>query len=60
VGKVVTEEKIAEAKAISAAHFGQDFFNEAGWKYILEVRCFTGRFVFVVHNSCVISTIYFI
>ncbi|GAB1606732.1 nicotinamide phosphoribosyltransferase-like isoform X2 [Argonauta hians] len=35
-GQVVTKEKIAEAKEICKLHFGQDFFNEDGWNYILE------------------------
>ena len=38
VGPVVTLEKIAEAKEVYKEHFGQDFFNEEGWKYIVEVR----------------------
>ena len=38
VGPVVTMEKIAEAKEVYKEHFGQDFFNEEGWKYIVEVR----------------------
>jgi len=36
VGPVVTEERIAEAKAYYAQHFGADVFNEAGWRHILE------------------------
>lgn len=37
VGKVVTEEKIQEAKMTYLAHFGHTmFFNEEGWRYILE------------------------
>ena len=36
-GQVVTHEKIAEAKEIYKLHFGQDLFNEEGWKYIVEV-----------------------
>lgn len=36
VGKVVTEEKIQVAKSTFKEHFGQDFFNEEGWRYILE------------------------
>jgi nicotinamide phosphoribosyltransferase len=36
VGQVVTEEKIAEAKELFAAHFGNsELFNEEGWRYIL-------------------------
>ena len=35
-GKVVTEEKIAEAKEVFQKHFGQELFNEDGWRYILE------------------------
>ena len=35
-GKVVTHEKIAQAKAIAAAHFGSgSLFNAEGWHYIL-------------------------
>lgn len=37
VGKVVTEEKIQEAKKLYQEHFGFDHFNEEGWKYIVEV-----------------------
>lgn len=37
VGQVVTEEKINEAKEIYKLHFGTDLFNEAGWRYILQV-----------------------
>jgi nicotinamide phosphoribosyltransferase len=37
IGPIVTEAKIKEAKELLKAHFfGQDFFNEAGWRYILE------------------------
>lgn len=36
-GKVVTAEKIAEAEAFFAAHFGNtDLFNRAGWQHILD------------------------
>lgn len=36
-GQQVTEEKIQEAKEFYAAHFGNaDYFNEEGWRYILE------------------------
>ena len=35
-GKVVTEEKIAEAKEVFQKHFGQELFNEDGWRYILK------------------------
>ncbi|EDV27553.1 uncharacterized protein TRIADDRAFT_20412 [Trichoplax adhaerens] len=39
LGKVVTKEKIDEAKAFSKAHFGRsDAFNEAGWQYILDAH----------------------
>jgi len=38
VGTVVTEQKIEEAKQIYKAHFSDcDYFNEEGWKYIVEV-----------------------
>ena len=37
MGKVVTEEKIFEAKELFAAHFGDPtLFNEKGWRHILE------------------------
>lgn len=36
MGQVVTDEKIAEAKAVFKEHFGRDLFNEEGWKYIVE------------------------
>lgn len=36
VGKVITIEKINEAKLIIDAHLGPGLFNESGWKYILE------------------------
>lgn len=36
-GKVVTEEKIEDAKSIFSQHFGSsDLFNEEGWRIILE------------------------
>ena len=38
VGKVITKEKIQEAKEIYKGHFGRDLFNEEGWTYIAEVR----------------------
>lgn len=38
VGPVVTAEKIQEAKEVYNDHFGQDFFNEEGWNYILHVN----------------------
>lgn len=39
LGVVVTEEKIQEAKEMFQAHFGStSFFNEAGWRHILEVH----------------------
>lgn len=36
-GKVVTPEKIQEAKDVYREHFQDDVFNEKGWNYILEV-----------------------
>uniref|UniRef100_A0A8C6SQP9 Nicotinamide phosphoribosyltransferase n=1 Tax=Neogobius melanostomus TaxID=47308 RepID=A0A8C6SQP9_9GOBI len=36
-GKVVTPEKIQEAKEVYREHFQDDVFNETGWTYILEV-----------------------
>jgi nicotinamide phosphoribosyltransferase len=39
VGRVVTEEKIQEAKAFFAEYFGDEtIFNEEGWRRILEVH----------------------
>ncbi|XP_033647974.1 nicotinamide phosphoribosyltransferase-like [Asterias rubens] len=35
-GKVVTKEKITEAKEFYKLHFGHDVFNEEGWNYIVE------------------------
>nr|7Q8T_A Chain A, Nicotinamide phosphoribosyltransferase [Mus musculus]7Q8T_B Chain B, Nicotinamide phosphoribosyltransferase [Mus musculus] len=35
-GKVVTKEKIQEAKEVYREHFQDDVFNERGWNYILE------------------------
>ncbi|KAJ3612596.1 hypothetical protein NHX12_020864 [Muraenolepis orangiensis] len=35
-GKVVTPEKIKEAKEVYREHFQDDVFNEKGWNYILE------------------------
>ena len=38
-GEVVTLDKIKKAKVFLEKHFGRnDIFNEAGWKYIVEVR----------------------
>lgn len=36
IGPVVTKEKIEEAKEVYQKHFGQSYFNEEGWNYILE------------------------
>ena len=38
LGKVVTKEKIQEAKDTYKEHFQDDVFNEKGWNYILEVK----------------------
>lgn len=38
LGKVVTKEKIQEAKEVYKEHFQDDVFNERGWNYILEVK----------------------
>lgn len=38
LGKVVTKEKIQEAKEVYKEHFQDDVFNEKGWNYILEVK----------------------
>ncbi|KAH3828056.1 nicotinamide phosphoribosyltransferase-like [Dreissena polymorpha] len=35
-GKVVTKEKIEEARELYELHFGHDHFNTEGWNYILE------------------------
>ncbi|XP_034622448.1 nicotinamide phosphoribosyltransferase isoform X2 [Trachemys scripta elegans] len=35
-GKVITKEKIQEAKEVYREHFQDDVFNEKGWNYILE------------------------
>ncbi|XP_043944470.1 nicotinamide phosphoribosyltransferase [Protopterus annectens] len=35
-GRVVTKEKIQEAKKVYREHFQHDVFNEKGWNYILE------------------------
>lgn len=49
VGKVVTEEMLADAKAFYKDHFrGLDIFNEAGWRHIIKV-CVFDRFFF---NAC--------
>ena len=36
MGKVVTEERIVEAKDYYDKHFGSEVFDEAGWRHILE------------------------
>ena len=38
VGSVVTSKNIEEAKDVYHSHFGQDYFNADGWRYIVEVR----------------------
>lgn len=38
MGKVVTEEKIKQAKKLIDAHLGPGLFNEYGWRYILDVH----------------------
>lgn len=35
-GQVITESKIKEAKDFCCKHFGSDYFNEKGWRYICE------------------------
>jgi len=40
VGSVVTQKNIDEAKDIFRTHYGYDFFNADGWKYIVEVVLF--------------------
>ncbi|KAL4225833.1 hypothetical protein ACF0H5_013822 [Mactra antiquata] len=35
-GRVVTKEKIQDAKEFYRQHFGRDYFNEEGWTYIAE------------------------
>ena len=37
VGSVVTEENIQETKEVGISHYGQDYFNADGWRYILQV-----------------------
>jgi len=37
VGSVVTQKNIDEARELYRSHFGQDYFNADGWKYIVEV-----------------------
>jgi len=37
VGPVVTHKNIDEAKDLCSRHYGKDYFNEDGWKYIVEV-----------------------
>jgi len=37
VGSVVTEQNIQEAKELYHSHFGQDYFNVDGWRYIVKV-----------------------
>jgi nicotinamide phosphoribosyltransferase len=47
VGPVITKEKIAEAKEITLKHFaGQNFFNEEGFNYIVEVSSKMLGFIF--------------
>ena len=36
VGKVVSEEKIAQAKEVYDSHLAPGLFNEEGWRYILQ------------------------
>ena len=40
VGTVVTHKDIDEAKEVYSKHFGQDFFHESGWRYIVDVSYF--------------------
>lgn len=37
-GRVVTEEKIQEAKVFYQMHFKQAVFDEEGWRKVLEVQ----------------------
>ncbi len=35
-GKIVTQDRINEAYEFSKVYFGKDYFNKAGWEYILK------------------------
>ena len=35
-GKVITKEKIEQAKMYFGKHFGKNLFNEEGWQYIID------------------------
>jgi len=37
VGSVVTEQNIEEARDVYLSHFGHDYFNAEGWRYIIQV-----------------------
>jgi len=44
VGSVVTEENIQEAKEVGLSHYGQDYFNADGWRYIVQVTLLHAMF----------------
>ena len=46
VGVVVTEKNIKEAKEVYRSHFGHDYFNADGWRYILKVMLL----VYIIHH----------
>ncbi|XP_034052719.1 nicotinamide phosphoribosyltransferase-like [Gymnodraco acuticeps] len=56
-GKVVTPEKIQEAKEVYREHFQDDVFNEKGWNYILEVRDCADKSLFQHNTSNELSCI---
>ena len=50
VGPVVTKEMVAEAKEVYKKHFGNDYFNEEGWNYIVEVLSWLVLFCDIRYN----------
>lgn len=53
VGSVVTEKNIDEATAVYRSHFGHDYFNADGWRYIIKVTLlvYIGSHVLPVMHS---------
>lgn len=63
-GRVVTEEKIQEAKVFYQMHFKQTVFDEEGWRKVLEVQTQVHIKVEVsfqiFHNNVTLKSAYFV
>ncbi|KAJ0068869.1 hypothetical protein NL108_013337, partial [Boleophthalmus pectinirostris] len=59
-GRVVTEDKIQEAKLFYQMHFKQTVFDEEGWRKILEVSFITTLSKLCPFGSCAVNVYVFV